>query len=155
MALLKVNSDSLTAVANALRAAKSSNSTFAFPAGFVSAIQSLASGGGIQLVCGLQTIAQTDVFTLNNLSFTPTNGLFLLVKRSTTKGMLINAVANPGAMETPVYGAFANPSSGLITNVSTNNFTFSQNSVTYTTPSTFNIYGTYFYLFWRSEEAQT
>ena len=154
MSLLKVNSDSLTAVANALRAAKNSNSTFAFPAGFVSAIQSFASGGGIRLVCGVQVVAQTDVFTINNLSFTPTNGLLLLVKRATTKGMLINAVADPGAMETPIYGSFANPNSGLITNVSTNNFTFSQNSATYTTPATFNVYGTYFYLFWRNEEAQ-
>ena len=155
MALLKVNSASLSAVANALRAARSTNSLLTFPTGFVSAIESLASGGGIQLACGVQTIAQTTTFSVNNLAFTPTNALLLLVKRSTTKGVLASAVANPGAMETVVYGSFTNPTSGLITNITANYFNFGPNSATYVTPSTFTIYGTYFYLVWRSEEAQT
>ena len=157
MALLKVNPASLISVANALRTAANTEGTLTFPAGFVSAIESLSSGGsgGTPVAIGVQNVAQTASFTVSGLPFTPTNALLVLVRRSVTKGVLVSAVSDSGYTEATANGEFTNATSGLITNIGSNNFTFGQDSMTYTCPSSFNVYGVYFYLIWRSEEAQS
>lgn len=153
MAVVKVDTASLTAVANALRTAANQSDPIAFPAGFVSAIAGLSSGG-VQLVAGTENIAQTTTFTVSGLPFTPTNALLMLLRRTTTKGILVSAISDPDYPAATAYGSYANTTSGLVTNINASNFTFGQNSVTYTTPGTYTVYGVYFYMIWRSEEAQ-
>lgn len=153
MATLKVNSASLTSVANALRTAGNTADELTFPAGFVSAIESLSgSTGGVQMAVGTQTLSSAASLTVENLPFTPNRAVLLLIRRSTTKGVLVNAVSDPGSSAT-AYGAYTNSTSGYISTINTNNFTFGQNSMTYTAASTYTIYGIYLYLVWRDEEA--
>ena len=152
MATLKVNSASLTAVANAIRTAADTDDTLTFPAGFVSAIEGLSGGsGGTQFVIGAQNVAETDSLTIGDLPFEPTDALILLTRRSTTKGVLVNATSNPHYTAASAYGAYTNGTSGYITNISANNFTFGEDSVTYTSTSAFSIYGVYLYLIWHEE----
>ncbi len=156
MATLKVDSASLSAVANALRTAKGTNSTFLFPDEFVSAIGSLSSGGSnSQFVCGMQNVSQTDTFVVNNLQFTPTHALILLFRRTSTKGVLVNAVSDPGDSEGTSYGIYSAFSNGYINNITTNNFTFGPNVMIYSAPGTCTINGLYFYLIWRSTGGQS
>lgn len=155
MALLTVNDSSLTSVANALRSAGNTSQTLLFPQDFLSAIRSISSEGGSTVEAGFQNVAQSSSFSLPNLPFTPTNALLLLLRRSTTKGVLVCAVSDSGYTENNAFGIFTSFSSGYITNISSNGFVFGPNSMIYTAPSTFNIYGLYFYLVWRDTGDRT
>ena len=105
MATLKVNSASLTSIANALRTAGNTADELTFPAGFVSAIESLSgSTGDVQMAVGTQTLSSAASLTVENLPFTPNRAVLLLIRRSTTKGVLVNAVA-PGPIDTDMTAA--------------------------------------------------
>ena len=155
MAACKVDTASLTAVADAIRTAAGSSASLTFPGDFVDAIEGLSSGGGSQLVTGVQTLTNATDFTLTNLPFTPTNVLLLLVRRVTTKGVLVTAITPPDPQATNGFGLYTNNNSGLIANLSADSFVLGDRSVTFHAGASYVISGVYFYAVWRSEEEGT
>lgn len=78
--------DDLTSVANAIRAKSGGSSQLAFPAGFVSGIQAIPSGGGVELLATATATEPVTAFKIDYDQSMDGYELFLIEVEGTASG---------------------------------------------------------------------